>query len=123
MAKILVVDDHEDIADTLRTIAKKLDHVVSVASNGQELLDKIDSFKPELILLDVMMPGLTTKELLTQVKNQGFGNIPIFLITVVKFSDEEKEALENNFKIVEIIQKPFGVMEVISKLKRQLDQI
>ncbi len=123
MAKIMIVDDHEDIVDTLRTIAKRLDHEVSTALNGKEFLEKISSVEPELILLDVMMPGLTTKEILSKITEKGFGNIPVFLITVVKFSEEEKSELQNNFKIVEFVQKPFGVLDLITKLKKHLNQI
>ncbi|HII68417.1 TPA: response regulator, partial [Candidatus Woesearchaeota archaeon] len=62
MATIIIVDDHKDIVDTLVKIVVKMGHTAVTAGNGEEFLSKVSDAKPDLALLDVMIPGLTTKQ-------------------------------------------------------------
>ena len=71
MAKIMIVDDNRDIVETLKTIMEKEGHTTNVAYNGEEFLKKVDEFKPNLVLLDVMMPGLTTEKIMEKLKEMG----------------------------------------------------
>ena len=66
-----------------------------------------------------MMPGLTTKQILEKLKDKGEG-YRIILVTVVRFSDEEKAALMKNFNVVDYVTKPFDVPDLVARVTRQL---
>lgn len=116
MAKVMIVDDHPDIVETLQTIAESAGHITGTASNGEELLAKVEGFKPNLILLDVMMPGLTTKQILEKLREKGLNDLKIILVTVVRFSEEEKKSLFTEFKITDYVTKPFDLFEITDKI-------
>ena len=106
MTKIMIVDDEPDLRDMLNLIMNKEGYETLVAQDGIDFLEKVDQFQPDIVTLDVMMPGLTTKEILEQLKNKSTDPI-ILLLTVVQFSDEEKIKLKDMGNIVEYITKPF----------------
>jgi DNA-binding response OmpR family regulator len=116
----MIVDDHGDIVETLQTIVEKEGHETETASNGEEFLKKIDAFNPDLVLLDVMMPGLTTKQILEKLKEKGRSDQKIILVTVVRFSGEEEKALFKDFKIADYVTKPFDLFEMTDKIRRHL---
>lgn len=120
MATIIIVDDHKDIVDTLVKIVVKMGHTAVTAGNGEEFLSKVSDAKPDLALLDVMMPGLTTKQILNGLKEKNLGNLKVILVTVVRFADEEKKALMSEHNIVDYVTKPFKVHELMESIKRQL---
>jgi two-component system response regulator VicR len=120
MAKIMVVDDHKDIVDTLVQIVEKMGHKTDTAYNGQEFLNKVNKSKPDLVLLDVMMPGLTTKQILNELKEKKLTKLKIILVTVVRIADEEKDTLVKGTNIVDYVTKPFKVTDIMERIKKQL---
>ncbi len=120
MAKVMIVDDNRDIAETLKTIMEIEKHETEVSYNGEEFLSKVETVKPDLVLLDVMMPGLKTKEILTRLKEKGLDNLRIILITVVRFSDEERKFLVEQFKIRDYITKPFDMPDLVNRVRKAL---
>jgi two-component system response regulator VicR len=118
MARIMIVDDHRDIVGALQVIVTKSGHTAEVAYNGKEMLDKVEAFKPDLVLLDVMMPGLTTRDIIDGLQKIGLGKLKIILITAVRFAEEEKAELFKLPNIVDYVAKPFDVhnlREIIEK--------
>jgi len=69
MATILVVDDDEDIREILKYNLEKENHTVRTVSDGLKCLDEVNKDKPDLILLDVMMPGMDGIEVCEQLKS------------------------------------------------------
>jgi len=120
MTKIMIVDDNRDIAETIKTIMEMEKHETEVAYNGEEFLGKVDAVKPELVLLDVMMPGLKTKDILARLKQKGLGDLKIMLVSVVRFSDEEKKILMNEFNIKDYLTKPFDVTYLVNRVRNTL---
>jgi len=120
MAKIMIVDDHKDIVDTLAQIVGKMGHQADTAYNGEEFLNKVDASKPDLVLLDVMMPGLTTKQILSKLSEKNLGKLKIILVTVVRIADEERDALLKDSNIVDYVTKPFKVTDLMERIKKQL---
>ncbi len=119
-SKIMIVDDNKDIVDTLKTIMEKEGHITCLAYNGEEFLKKVDEFKPDLVLLDVMMPGLTTEQIIEALNEKGYYNLKIILVTVVRFSEEEKKLLYSELNIKDYIAKPFDVPEIVRKVREHL---
>lgn len=120
MKKIMIVDDHQDIIEVLKKIVTKLGYDSNQAIDGKQFLTKVEKYKPDLVLLDVMMPGLTTKDILKKLKEKKLSKLKIILITVVRFSDEEKNTLIRNSNIVDYVTKPFNVKELMGIIKKHI---
>lgn len=92
MAKILVVDDEEKVVDLYKDMLSKEGFSVLTATNGKDCLRLAEKEVPDLILLDVMMPGMdggqTAQNLLENVKTK---NIPIIFLTSIVTKEEEAE--------------------------------
>jgi len=120
MVKIMIVDDNMDIVETLKTIMEMEGHVTEIAYNGEEFLKKVGTVNPDLVLLDVMMPGLKTKEILVKLKEKRLNDLRIIIISVVRFSEEEKKVLMDEYKIKDYITKPFDVPDLVSRVRNAL---
>ena len=118
MTKIMIVDDEDDLREMLNIMLHKEGFETATAINGADFLNKIDSFQPDLVTLDVMMPGLTTKEILEKLKEKN-PHPKIILLTVVRYSEEEKQRLYE-MGIVDYVTKPFEVDELINSIHKQV---
>ncbi len=120
MSKIMIVDDNKDIVETMSMIMKGEGYAVATASNGEEFLGKVGSVKPEMVLLDVMMPGLTTKQILQELAKKNVGKLKIILVTVVRFSEEEIKSLKKEYNIVDYVTKPFDVPDLVKRVRKSM---
>lgn len=120
MAKIMIVDDHSSIIESLSRVVEKLGYEYDTAFNGEDFLEKVESSKPDLVLLDVMMPGLKTKEILKELKKKGLDKLKIILITVVRLKNEQVKELKKECNIVDYITKPFDLSDLMKRVKKQL---
>jgi CheY-like chemotaxis protein len=86
---IMVVDDNPDIITIVKTILEGKGYNVLSASSGQELLDLLKTHKPDLIILDIMMPEMDGLEVLTHLKNgSDTATVPVILLTAkVQYED------------------------------------
>ena len=91
----------------------------TIAENGEDFLNKIDDFQPDLVTLDVMMPGLTTEEILEKLIKKKC-KPKIILLTVVRYSKETLEKILNKGNIVAYIDKPFDLDDFIDTINRLL---
>jgi DNA-binding response OmpR family regulator len=114
----MIVDDEQDLREMIDLMLHKEGFVTSTAENGADLLNRIDEFQPDLITLDVMMPGLTTREILDKLKEKKT-KPKIILLTVIRYSDEEKQKLYK-MGIVDYITKPFELSELINTIHHHI---
>lgn len=92
MANILVVDDIPENVQLLIFALEDGGHVVASASHGRECLDQVEPFKPDIILLDIMMPVMDGMETLRQLKsNPRHKNIPIIMASA---NDDDERVIE-----------------------------
>ena len=117
MTKIMVVDDEQDIREMIDLMMKKEGFETETAFDGLNFLEKIDIFQPDIVTLDVMMPGLTTKEILEKLKEKK-SNPKVLLLTVVRFSEEEKRKIMNMGNVIGYITKPFEFDDLIKAVKK-----
>jgi CheY-like chemotaxis protein len=117
---IMVVDDEEDIRELLGAVLEKGGYDILVAVDGQECLNKLKKTKPDLILLDMMMPGMSGREVAEQIrKNPDTKNIKIIFVTVARFSELGKDAL-SKLNVSDYITKPFDNDELLARVKQTL---
>lgn len=110
---IMVVDDEDDIRTSVKTILERAGYNVTTAVNGDDCLKKLKAQKPDLILLDIMMPGTPVRDIVPQIKD-----VPISYLSVVRVSEAERESLLGQKNIKDFIQKPFDIKELVSKVKK-----
>ncbi|MBF2034916.1 MAG: hybrid sensor histidine kinase/response regulator [Leptolyngbyaceae cyanobacterium T60_A2020_046] len=116
--QLLVVDDSLDNRFLLQTLLEEEGYQVNVLENGQATLDYLEHQLPDLILLDVMMPGLSGYEVTRHIREQAhIPFIPILLITAHERSDvvEGLDAGADDF-----IRKPFDVDELLARVRALL---
>lgn len=97
MATIMVVDDEEDILTLIKKILTRRGHRVITARDGKEALQKLKDVKPDLILLDIMMPGLSGYQVCKLIKQSNDTHSITVAMLTIKSDDEDKiRALEDS---------------------------
>jgi DNA-binding response OmpR family regulator len=109
---VMIVDDEPDIRNTVKLVLEKAGFKVSTAVNADDCLKKLEKENPDLILMDIMMPGTPVREAVPKIKQK------IAYLSVVRTSEAEKEALMKSKNIVDFIQKPFDINELAKKVKK-----
>lgn len=116
---ILVVDDIPTNLQVLVDLLHRQGYRVATANDGETALERLDSFLPALILLDVMMPGIDGFETCRRVKaNEATQDIPIIFMTAL--SDPVDKVKGLNLGAVDYITKPFQHEEVLARIQVQL---
>ena len=114
---ILVVDDEPDIRESVKMILEMNGYTVVMAVDGDDCLTKTKEYKPDLILLDIMMPGTPVTEVVKQISD-----IKIAFMSVVRISDARKRGLCTKDNIVDFFQKPFNVTDLVERVELILNE-
>ena len=118
MKKILIVEDHADIRRLIRMTLEFDDYEILEADNGEAGLAMVDMHAPDLILLDVMMPGkLNGLEVCRRIKSQP--NPPRVLLLTARGRSEDLEAGMQAGAEAYLV-KPFSPLQMIENINRQL---
>lgn len=113
MNKILIVEDDESIHNVIEELLKKENYTTYNAYSGTEALLLLEKEKYDLILLDLMLPGITGEELLLKIKN-----IPIIVLSAKISSDDKVNCLLSGAN--DYITKPFDSKELLARIEVQL---
>ena len=121
-AKILIVDDEQINLDFFHVMLSKLGFEVEKAEDGEEALEKVRKFVPDLIILDNIMPKLSgwevTKILKTHDDFADFRGVPIIMFSAL---DDVKDKIEGfELGVEDYITKPFNFSEVLARIKAVL---
>ena len=120
--KILAVDDEPDVVLILRTALQTEGYDVQTAASGPDALALAREFLPDLILLDVMMPGMSGFEVLRELKNdESTAAVPVIMLTGVSERAKIKEALTTGTTYY--IVKPFEFDDLLDKVRQALNEI
>ena len=114
--KILVVDDEAEIVELLSDYLDAEGYSVTVASDGREALEKAKKEKPDLVILDIMMPELDGFEVCRAIRAQS--NIPIIMLSAKQ--QEGDKVLGLGLGADDYIAKPFSPREVVARVRAQL---
>ena len=117
--RILVVDDHEDNRQILRVLLASAGYTMIEAPDGETALDAALSEQPDLILMDIQLPGLDGYEVTRRIKsNPGFHDVPIIAVTSYALSGDEQKALAAG--CIAYVAKPYSPMQLLAKIQQYL---
>jgi len=111
-AKILVVDDEPNIAELLSAALSFEGYQVGVAATGAEALEQVRTFRPNLVMLDVMLPDFDGTEVCKRLRNQG-EQMPIVFLTARDTVQDKVEGLSMGD---DYVTKPFSIEELMARV-------
>jgi len=114
MKRILIIDDEVDIREVIRMGLESEGFKVEGASDGAEGIEKIRQFKPDVIVLDIIMEGMDGMTMMKKMKEK----IPVIVISAC--DRKTREAVEREIKVNKWIEKPFAINELIEEIKKEL---
>lgn len=118
--KIMIVDDENSLLELVSALMEQEGYEVITAISGQECLEKLKTVKPDLILLDMMMPGMSGREVCEKIRGDPkTKGLKIAFLTVAKFSETGKETL-TEMKVLDYITKPFENDDLARRVKKML---
>jgi len=119
MHNVLVVDDEADVLQLARIVLESEGYRVLTASSGEEALSVLSQSKPDLVLLDVVMPGLSGLDVCRQLKrDKETRGIPVIMFTAL--GSEVGIMLSKQEKADDYILKPFTRKMLLDKVERHL---
>ena len=119
MSKILIVDDEQDVLDLAQEILEEEGYEVLSTVNGEKTFDLVSAFKPDLILLDVVLPETSGLDICRRLKrDKKTRAIKVILFTAL--GTEVDMMLEKRDKADDYLLKPFNYSGLVEKVKKQL---
>lgn len=113
MTKVLIVEDEISFSDALAYLLKKESYEVEVAVNGKEAIDSFNSFAPDLILLDLMIPEVSGTEVCRVIRSTS--QVPIIMLTAKDSEIDKVVGLELGAD--DYVTKPYSSRELLARMK------
>ncbi len=120
MTRVLVVEDHSAIANGLRDNLEAEGYEVRVARDGIDGVTQVDTWNPELLLLDLMLPRRDGFSVLATVRSRG-ATMPILVLSARGGESEKVRALSGGAD--DYMVKPFGLLELLARIKALLRRV
>jgi two-component system OmpR family response regulator len=116
-ARVLVVDDEDSITDLVATALRYVGFEVAVAATGRQALEQAASFRPELVVLDVMLPDLDGFEIVRRLRADGL-RMPIVFLTARDATEDKVAGLTIGGD--DYVTKPFSLEELVARVRAVL---
>ena len=113
---IMVVDDEQAILRLLSRTLEPEGYDVVLADNGRSALVLLEEHTPDLVILDIMMPGLDGFQVLDLIRQRS--NIPVIMLTAKREVNTARDAL--NLGADDYVRKPFGKAELLARIRAKL---
>jgi len=120
MKKIMVVDNEPDIVDLTRTVLELGGYNVVAAHSGEECLRLLEKEKVDLVLLDIMMPGMSGWDVFNRI-NKKSPKIKVAFMSVLEISDKRKQVLIEE-GLADYIMKPFDKDTLLDRIDKILEE-
>ncbi len=118
MKTVAYIEDDPDMIDLVSLILNKHGYRVAGFTESRGIVSKLEELKPELILLDLMMPHVDGIEVYKEIKSrEGISGIPVIIISAMKRAVEEIER-EGEVKVEACLIKPFTISELLDTVTR-----
>lgn len=113
--KVLVIEDNHAILDVITLILQSEAYKVSGLSRGVDMMEHIQAFEPDMMILDIMLPDADGRELLEQLRtNEATAHIPVLMISA-KYTD--KTIQHGAYKPNGFLAKPFDIDELLDRIE------
>ncbi|WP_114416496.1 response regulator transcription factor [Marinospirillum perlucidum] len=120
MAKVLVVDDEPNIVLSLEFLMQQAGFSVLTAEDGETALQKVEQENPDLLLLDISLPGISGFEVLEKLRNQdAYRQLPIIMLTAHGREVEKEKGMALGAD--DYVTKPFSTQQLVNQVKNLLD--
>lgn len=116
--RILIVEDEFNLADVIRKSLEKEKYVIDISGDGEEALYNIRSNIYDLVILDVMLPGMDGFEILKKMREEEIAS-KVIMLTAKSTLDDKLEGLQNGAN--DYITKPFHIEELVARVNIQLN--
>ncbi len=117
----MVVDDEPDVLLSVAQILESNNYRTIKAKDGYECLECLKEVTPDVLLLDIMMPGLTSKEILEMIaKESSLSQVKIIFLTAVHSQEAEEGGLLASRQVVDFIEKPFTVRRMLDAIEKAM---
>ncbi len=116
--RILIVEDEFNLADVIRKSLEKEKYVIDISGDGEEALYNIHSNIYDLVILDVMLPGMDGFEILKKMREEDIAS-KVIMLTAKSTLDDKLEGLQNGAN--DYITKPFHIEELVARVNIQLN--
>lgn len=120
--KILLIDDDTNVASYVKFRLQKKGYTLKHIDNGLDGVQAIEDFKPDLVILDMMMPGIDGREVAEIVKEKNLMDISRIIVLSGKEVTEEVKALFD-LGIHDYLQKPFNIDNLVIRIERALSKL
>ena len=117
--KILVVDDEKSIADIVKFNLEKEGYMVELAYDGEEAIEKVYEFLPDLIVLDIMLPKKDGFQVLKEIRKEF--KVPVLMLTAKE--EEVDKILGLELGADDYITKPFSMRELVARVKANIRRV
>lgn len=116
MKKILVIEDDKIINNIIEFLLKKEGYAIEIAKDGNEGIEKMDSYQPDLVITDIMLPYKSGLEITSYLKSKS-PKTPLIIISAL---GKEDNTIIEAFKLGadDLIAKPFNPIELMLRVKR-----
>jgi len=122
MKTVAYIEDDPDMIDLVSIILRKHGYQVTGFTESREIIERLEELKPELILLDLMMPHVDGLEVYREIKSrEGISKVPVIIISAMKRAVEEIER-EGEIKVEACLVKPFTIGELLETVKRVMGE-
>ena len=122
MAKILVVEDEPSLQKLLEYQLKRIGHEIVVVANGQQALASVKSDRPDLVLLDVMLPVMGGFQVLQQLQeDKDTSNIPVIMLSAKGQQHDIAAGIDKG--VFDYITKPFNIPNLAERIDKALASI
>lgn len=113
--RVLIVDDDPNCRQILDVMLSRHGFTVTMAVNGAEAVRAAQAHRPDLIVMDILMPVMTGSEAATTLKSDpAFAEVPMIAVTALAFEEDRRAALEAGFDLV--VTKPFSRRQLIEAI-------
>lgn len=119
--KVMVVEDDVDVAKAIQGVLEDEGIDVQVALGGRACFEKLEKYKPDIILLDVLMPMMDGVEVLRRLKaDKKTAKIPVIAVTAVSAESDVKTKLEEIDPKIGFVEKPYSIDQILKEIKKRL---
>ena len=114
--KIMMVDDEQTILKLLSRILEAEGYSVITTDNGRSALDLLEEYRPDLVILDIMMPGLDGFQILDLIRQ--YSDVPVIMLSAKREVAIRRDTL--NLGADDYVGKPFHVGELVARIRAKL---